>query len=173
MGYDLYLRGKTPEAAVDRAKLEAALRAAGATDKDGAFSLPVGQGRCRAQLTATGMDLEMPFGAPEADFRAALLQAAELGARLELTLMDPQRGAEVTPASAEATVQTWIKANRYAVDTAGLVEDVRNALPIEPPKSQWNAKSKVLLALIALVVLAYEVLMLSLSLFTTPPRPID
>jgi len=179
MGYNLYLRRKDPAAPLDSAPLTAALTTAGAQPREGGYALPAGGGRLSARLApaegggALGLDLEMPFGAPEVDFRAALLLAAELGARLELAVMDPQRGGEVTPATAEATVAGWVEANKYAVDTAGLIEDVRSALPLEPPKPLWNTRTKILVALLTLGVLGYQLLTWALSLAVPPPLPID
>src|SRR3954452_6155298 len=103
MGYELSLRRRDPAQALpEPPALEAALKSAGATGAEGAYTLAAGGARLGAKLARSegnllGVDLELPFGAPTEDFRAALLLAAQLAARLDLALIDPQLGGEVTP----------------------------------------------------------------------------
>jgi hypothetical protein len=173
MGYDLYLRPRQPELTPDREQLLAALRARGWHAETNAMPLVPSGPSIRCTPVEKGADLEVPFGAPEGDFRATLLLGAELAAKLDLQFVDAQRQAEITPASAEEAVQSWTRANKYAVDTAGRVEDVRNAIPVEPVKPYWNTRSKVVVALLALFFVLYQLLMLSVELIKAPLRPID
>jgi hypothetical protein len=175
MGYDLYLRRKTPEAALNAESILQALREASsgsATNSATAmtaaspsenFELKVGTGKVRAKLSRSegnllGADLEVPFGAPDDEFRATLVLVAGLAARLDLMLVDPQRGAEITPGTADMSVDQWRQANRYALDTAGMVEDPRAALPIEQQPTFWTVRTKVILSLVGLGVLALVLL---------------
>ena len=173
MGYNLSLRPRRPELSIERAQVLEALTGSGWSAATKALVLAPSGASIRCELVERGVDLEVPYGAPESDFRATLLVGAALCAKLDLDFIDGERQRDITPGSAEEAVQSWIRCNRYAVDTAGRVEDVRNAIPPEPIKPQWNTRSKVIVALIAVAVVAYQLLMLSLELMKAPLRPID
>lgn len=161
MGYELYLRRADPATTLpDGASVEATLRDAGVQGAEGAWRVPAGDAQVplrlvRSEGALSGFDVEVPFGAPESDFRAALLASAQIAARLSLVLVDPQLGGEVTPSRAEAVVAAWRSANTYAVDTAGVAEDARRALPLEPPPKLVSPRTRVILIGLGLLVVAY------------------
>ena len=128
----------------------------------------------RLEGALAGVDLEVPFGAPEGDFRATVLLATTLAAKLELAVVDPQLGGELTPDKADAAVETWRAASKYAIDTAGRVEDARNAAPLEPVPPMVSPRGKAMLIGLGVLVVAYLVLSwLVTSLVTTQLKPID
>lgn len=180
MGYELHVRRRAlDQPAPELPALEGALREAGATGAEGAFVLPAGGAKLparisRAEGALVGLDLDVPYGAPDEDFQAALLLAAQLAAKLGLVLQDPQLGAEITPAQAEQSLSSWRTANRYALETAGNVEDVRNAAPLEAPKPGLTLRTKVILGALGILVLAYLILNWVLGLMLQPVvKPID
>jgi hypothetical protein len=180
MGYELYLRPADPATPLpDPQVIEAALREANVRGAEGAFTLPAGGAQVAVRWSRTegvlrGLDVEVPFGAPDADFRAALLSAAQLGAKLSLVLLDPQLGGEVTPARAEAVVGAWRSANIYAVDTAGVVEDARSALPMPTSPKLVSGRTRLLLIGIGLLLVGYLIFEWLLSAVLQPGlKPID
>lgn len=180
MGYELHLRRRAPDQAVPEVSaLEQALRSAGATGSEGAFTLSAGGARvpariARADGALTGLDLDVPYGAPDDDYRAALLLGAQIAARLELALLDPQLALEITPGTAERSFESWRTANGYALNTAGIVEDVRNAAPMEAQKPFLALRTKVILGAVGVLVVAYAILSWALTfLLQTPVKPID
>jgi len=180
MGYELYLRPASPEApAPEAAALHQALRDAGATGAEGALCLPAGGAMLDAKLAwndgvLLGVDLDVPFGAPESDFRAAVLTATRLAGQLHLQLLDPQLGGPLLPAGADDALARWRKANTYAVDTLGRVEDLRAVAELAPPPPAVSPRAKVmLLALGALAVLYLVMSFLLNHVLQAPLPPID
>ena len=146
---------------------------------EGALFFQAGGARVAARLARAdgalqGVDLDVPYGAPEEDFHAAVLLASTLAVKLELLVMDPQLGGELTPARAEAAVATWRSSSKYAMDTLGAAEDARRSAPIEALPPMVGTRSKVMLSVIGLVVAAYLLLSwLVGELITTVDKPID
>ena len=115
----------------------------------------------RSEGVLRGLDVEVPFGAPESDFRAALLSAAQLGG-------------EVTPARAEAVVSAWRSANTYAVDTAGVIEDARSALPLHEPPKLISPRTRLIFIGLGLLVVGYLIFEWLLATVLSPGlKPID
>ncbi|MBS2029824.1 MAG: hypothetical protein JST54_18125 [Deltaproteobacteria bacterium] len=180
MGYELCLRRKAPDQPLpDGAAITAALQAAGATGAEGALQFAAGGAKVPARLARKdgelqGVDLEIPFGAPDDDFRAAVLLGTLLSTQLNMSLMDPQLGGELTPARAEDAVGSWRTATKYAVDTAGIVEDARNMAPVEPPPPVIGPRGKAMLIVLGVLVVAYLLLSWVVGdLIQAPVRPID
>ena len=180
MGYELYLRPASPDLPVPAPEaIEAALREAHVRGAEGAYVLPAGGAQVAVRWSRTdgelrGLDVEVPFGAPDSDFRAALLSVAQIGARLSLVLLDPQLGGEVTPARAEAVVGAWRSANTYAVDTAGVIEDARSAMPLAEPARLINPRTRLILIGLGALLAAYLVFDWLLGTFMRPGlKPID
>lgn len=179
MGYELCLRRRTdgPELAAE--PLAAELRAAGAVGAEGALTFTAGGAQVPVKLAwndgrLLGADLDVPFGAPESDFRAAVLLAAGLAAKLGTSVEDPQLGGELTPDRAEAAVESWRRASRYALDTAGRVEDPRNASVWAPPPTGLRPRTRLMLyALGALVAVYFIADFLLAHLLQAPLPPID
>jgi hypothetical protein len=178
MAYDLFVRRKDGAPPLEAAALDDALLAAGATPAPPGWTLQAGGARVAVQAARSegalqGVELSSPFGCPEEDFRALLLAAIGLAARLDSQLMDPRLGAEITPSRAEDAVESWRAANRYALSTAGTVEDVRNMVSVEAEKPFWNRKNKMLLAMVGIVSAAFFLFDLLLNSIEIPLRPID
>jgi len=180
MGYELYLRRRDPEASLpDPSALASSLKDAGAMGAEGALSFACGGARVGAKLawhdgTLQGVDLDVPFGAPEADFRAAVLLGARLGAKHSLALNDPQLGGELTPERAEDAVAAWRTANSYAVNTAGVIEDARSASVWTPPPQGLKPRTKLMLYALGGLAVAYLIFGWLLEfLLKAPLPPID
>jgi hypothetical protein len=178
MGYFLYLRRRESADALEAPALESVLERSGAVRRDGAWSLTAEQGRVDIKLAGApgpleGLDWEIPYGGPEGDYRAALLAAAATAAQAQLTLLDPQLGREVGPTNAEDSVARWRESNRYALDTAGLSEDPRRDLPMEPHTTPVKPWVKFVGLGIAGLVVALTLLNWLVGSLSGAPKPID
>ncbi len=182
MGYELYLR-RAGDRTVDEAAVEKRLADAGARldrdrwvvelrhtvgDRTVASSGSVAFKPLRDEKGLSGFDLDVPFGTPEGELRAAFLVAAELGDTGPMTLFDPQLGKTLLKSAEDDLVASFRTVNKWQVDLAGVREDVRADAPVEPAKPLVDRRTRIFLYTVGAIVLLAWVASKVLSSLLTP-----
>ncbi|MCA3014527.1 MAG: hypothetical protein INH41_19265 [Myxococcaceae bacterium] len=169
--YELLLQPAAADAAFDVERVEAALRALGATTRgDGALGWRLHEGevtvvRVREAGTVTGLGLGVPFSDRLALLDALLGAALEVAEAQTLRLIDPQLGRAVTRADAGAVGAEFLRVSAYA----GAYFGFGDARPVSAAPTDDEALSPTMKAV--LVVLVFVVAMWAAYRSTAPGEP--
>lgn len=120
--------------------------------------LEVGVLREGGQVLAT--ELRVTLSERTELMREVVAEAAELAARAEVRLVDPQLGRALSGSDAQTVAEQYLRTARYAGEMMGVTEAVAASFP-DPTPTGFQPSTKVILGILAFFFLLY---MLSSSL---------